>query len=59
LSRWHAVSVAGPDLFSNNDTATPEDRHTFALATLQLSRKCSLLCFPFDILDHGPNSLPS
>lgn len=42
LSRWHAVSVAGPDIFSNNETATPEDRHTFALATLQLSRRCPL-----------------
>jgi hypothetical protein len=45
LSRWHAVSVAGPDLFSNNETATPEDRHTFALATLQLSRNA--LSSPF------------
>lgn len=38
LSRWHAVSVAGPDLFGTNEIATAEDRHAFGVATLQISR---------------------
>lgn len=38
LSRWHAVAVAGPDLFDTNETATLEDRQIFGVATQQISR---------------------
>lgn len=39
LSRWHAVSVAGPDVIGTNEVATSEDRKTFGLVALQLARK--------------------
>ena len=39
LSRWHAVSVAGPDLFGTNEVATFEDRKAFGPVVLQLARK--------------------
>ncbi|OJD25163.1 hypothetical protein ACJ73_03465 [Blastomyces percursus] len=43
LSRWHAVAVAGPDLFDTHETATLEDRQTFGIVPLQISRYSTLL----------------
>lgn len=42
LSRWHAVSVAGVDLFGTNEVATSEDRKAFGLVALQLARESQL-----------------
>ncbi|KAK2740176.1 Glucose-responsive transcription factor [Onygenales sp. PD_40] len=58
LSRWHAVAVAGPDIFDANETATPEDRHVFGLATLQIARYSTLLTEISDLLfDTTPHTL--
>ncbi|EGC49250.1 C6 finger domain-containing protein [Histoplasma capsulatum var. duboisii H88] len=50
LSRWHAVAVAGPDIFDTNETATLEDQQIFGAVPLQISRYSTLLTEIHDLL---------
>ncbi|KAK2761742.1 Glucose-responsive transcription factor [Arachnomyces sp. PD_36] len=50
LSRWHAVSVAGLDVFGTNDVATSEDRKAFGLVALQVARYSTVMAEVSELL---------
>ncbi|KAL1960320.1 hypothetical protein VTO42DRAFT_8280 [Malbranchea cinnamomea] len=60
LSRFHAVSVAGPDYFGVYEASASDDKQILGLATLQLARYATVLSettdLIFDLTSHAAAS---